>query len=135
MTVLAVKGQANAMVVLKGLLQQHGMPDLTPEGVDVLSQKFETGLVIGNGVVSHDGRPLIDVLRALHVNAESKRLFVTQGDDQTEVRPVGNLTDQMRQEITSNRRARALPADWLARRQSAKGITLEHMAERERQWR
>lgn len=135
MTIISVYGQANAAVVLKGLLQEHDLPSLTPEGVDALSARFSSGLVLGHGVVSHDGKPVIDELRALYADTESKRLFVTQGDDETDVRPVGNLTDQMRQEIASNRRERALPADWLTRRQNASGITLAHMAERERDWR
>ncbi|MHC2337875.1 hypothetical protein [Bradyrhizobium sp. USDA 4454] len=53
----------------------------------------------------------------------------------TDNKPTGNLTDEMRREVASNRRERALPADWLARRQNATGVTLEHMAERERDWR
>lgn len=129
MTVLAVKGQSNATVILKGLLQLHGMPALTPEGVDALSQKFETGLVIGNGVVSHDGRPLIDVLRALYADGECKRLFVTQGDDRAGDQPVGNLTAAMMAEVTASRKqARITDAD-LAR---YTGVTRQHMEERRR---
>lgn len=129
MTVLAVKGQSNAAVILEGLLQQHGMPALTPEGVDALSQKFETGIVIGNGVISHGGRPLIDALRALYADAGSKRLFVTQSDDQTNQRPVGNLTAAMVAEVAANRKlARITDAD-LAR---YTGITRQHMEERRR---
>jgi hypothetical protein len=129
MTVLAVEGQSNATVILKGLLEQHGMPALTPEGVDALSQKFETGLVIGNGVVSHDGRPLIDVLRALYADGESKRLFVTQGDDRADDRPVGNLTAAMMAEVIASRKqARITDAD-LAR---YTGVTRQHMEERRR---
>lgn len=131
MIVLAVKGQSNATVILKGLLQQHGMPALTPEGVDALSQKFETGLVIGNGVVSHDGRPLIDELRALYADAENKRLFATQGDDQPNDGPVGNLSSAMMAEVATNRKPARMPDDWqdVRGRYAADSVTAKHMTE------
>ncbi|RZN07591.1 hypothetical protein CWO91_26700 [Bradyrhizobium genosp. SA-3] len=128
MSVISVQGQANAAVVLKGLLREHGLPSLTPEGVDALSARFSTGLVLGHGVVSHDGKPLIDELRALFANAESKRLF-TQQDDGTNDRPVGNLTAAMMAEVAASRKqARITDAD-LAR---YSGVTRQHMEERQR---
>lgn len=45
-----------------------------------------------------------------------------------------SLTEQMRREVAATRRRRALPSDWLAVRSKAKGITAEHLAERERTW-
>ena len=127
MTVLAIKGQANATVVVKGLLQQHGMPALTPEGVDALSMRFEAGLVIGNGVVSFEGKPLIDSLRAIYADAENRRFFV--GDQKGHDQQAGTLTERYRAEIAENRkRARITDAD-LAR---YRGVTREHMRERQR---
>lgn len=46
----------------------------------------------------------------------------------------GNLTEQMRQEVAAGRRERALPTDWLAVRSKSTGITAQHMAEREGNW-
>lgn len=131
MTVLPIQGQANAAVVLKGLLQQHGLPELSPEGVDTLADRFSTGLVIGNGVVSHDGRPLIHVLQALYADAASKRLFVTQDDNQTNDRPVGNLTASMIAEVSAGRKPDRMPDDWqdVRGRYAADSITAKHMAE------
>ncbi|MHC2449335.1 hypothetical protein, partial [Bradyrhizobium elkanii] len=103
MSVLMVKGQTNASVVLKGLLQQHGLPDLTAEGVDALSAKFETGIVIGHGVVSFEGKPLIDALRALHADADAgKRFFASSQRSQDQ--PAGNLTDRYRAEVAASRK-------------------------------
>ena len=129
MTVLSIQGQANAAVILKGILQEHGLPSLSAEGVDALSARFATGLVLGHGVVSHNGRPLIDDLRALFADAESKRLFVTQCDDQTHDRSAGNLTAAMMAEVAASRQqARINDAD-LAR---YSGVTRQHMEERQR---
>lgn len=129
MTVLSVLGQANAAVVLKGVLQEHGLPSLTPEGVDALSARFSTGLVLGHGVVSHNGKPLVDELRALYADTESKRLFVTQGDGQTTDRPVGNLTAAMMVEVAANRKQPRITDADVAR---YSGITRQHMEERRR---
>jgi hypothetical protein len=74
-SVLVVKGQANASAIVRSLLDQHGLPALTKEGSDVLSAKFEAGLVIGHGVVSFDGRPLIDELQAIHADPETRPRF------------------------------------------------------------
>lgn len=126
MSVLAIKGQANAAVVVKGLLQQHGMPALTPEGVDALSTRFAAGLVIGNGVVSFNGQPLIDSLRAIQADAENRRFFV---GDQTGPEQAGNLTQRYCIEIAESRkRARITDAD-VAR---YRGVTREHLQERQR---
>ncbi|MHC2664569.1 hypothetical protein ACMA5K_33980 [Bradyrhizobium diazoefficiens] len=131
MTVLSIQGQANAAVVLKELLQEHGLPSLTPEGVDALSARFSTGLVLGHGVVSHNGKPLIDELRALFADAESKRLFVLQGHDQAHDRPAGNLTASMMAEVAANRKPGRMPDDWQAvrGRYAADSTTAKHMAE------
>lgn len=131
MTVLSIQGQANAAVVLKGILQQHGLPSLTPEGVDALSARFSTGLVLGHGVVSHDGKPLIDHLRALYADTESKRLFVTQADDQTDDRPVRNVTAAMMAEIAAGRKQTQMPDDWqdVRGRYAADSTTVAHMIE------
>lgn len=131
MTVLSIQGQANAAVVLKGLLQEHGLPSLTPEGVDALSARFSTGLVLGHGVISHEGKPLIDELRALYADAESKRLFVPQGNDQTHDRPVGNLTAAMMAEIAASRKPSRMPDDWsdVRGRYAADSTTVAHMIE------
>lgn len=131
MTVLSIQGQANAAVVLLGLLQEHGLPSLTPEGVDALSARFSTGLVLGHGVVSHNGKPLIDELRALCADAESKRLFVTQSDNQTGDTPVGNLTAAMMAEVAAGRKPDRMPHDWqdVRGRYAADSITAKHMAE------
>lgn len=129
MSVISIQGQANAAVVLKGLLQEHGLPSLSPEGVDALSARFSTGLVLGHGVVSHNGKPLIDELRALYANAEGKRLFVNQGPDQTHGRPVGNLTAAMMAEVAASRKqARITDADL----DRYTGVTRQHMEERRR---
>lgn len=129
MTILSVQGQANATVILKGLLQQHGLPDLSPEGIDALSARFSTGLVLGHGVVSHDGKPLIDELRALYADPESKRLFVAQGDDQKLGRPVGNLTASMMAEVAATRKQAGISDADLNR---YTGLTREHLEERRR---
>lgn len=135
MTVLAIKGQANAAVVLKGLLQQHGMPALTSEGIDTLSARFETGLVIGHGVVSYNGRPLITELQAILADAETRtRLFEPVESD---IKQPGNLTEQMRQEVSAGRQTRRLPEGWQDSRvkYGANTITGQLMAEREKAWR
>lgn len=126
MSILMVKGQTNASVVLKGLLHQHGLPDLTAEGVDALSAKFETGIVIGHGVVSFEGKPLIDALRALHADGASKRFFASSqgGQDQ----PAGNLTDRYRAEVAASRKQARITDAGLAR---YTGITRQHMEERQ----
>lgn len=129
MTVLSIRGQANAAVILKGLLHEHGLPPLTPEGVDALSARFSTGLVLGHGVVSHDGKPLIDELQALYADIESKRLFVSQGDGQTNERPGGNLTAAMMAEVAASRKqARITDADL----DRYTGVARQHMEERRR---
>jgi hypothetical protein len=127
MTVLAIRGQTNAAVVLKGLLQQHGMPALTSEGVDALSAKFEARLVIGNGVVSFDGKPLIDALQAIYADADNRRFFI--GDQKSQDQKAGNLSERYRSEIAESRKqARITDAD-LAR---YSGVTRQHMKERQR---
>ena len=127
MTVLEVRGQSNAAVVLKGLLQQHGLPGLTSEGVDALSQKFETGLVIGNGVVSHDGRPLIDSLRALASDPANARFFASA----VKADKPGTLTERYRAEIAASQQPARMPHDWqeVRGRYAADSITAKHMAE------
>lgn len=136
MTVISIQGQANAAVVLKGVLQEHGLPSLTPEGVDALSARFSTGLVLGHGVVSHNGTPLIDELRAIYSDAESKRLFVTQGDDRTNDRPVGNLTASMMAEVSAGRKPARMPDDWqdVRSRYAADSVTGRMLREREGDW-
>lgn len=127
MTVLSIQGQANATIVLKGLLQEHGLPSLTPEGVDALSARFSTGLVLGHGVVSHDGKPLIDELRALYADPESKHLFVAPGHYHG--RPVGNLTASMMAEVAASRKQpRISDADF----NRYTGVTRQHLEERRR---
>ncbi|WP_157158401.1 hypothetical protein [Bradyrhizobium genomosp. III] len=129
MSVLMVKGQTNASVVLKGLLQQHGLPDLTAEGVDALSAKFETGIVIGHGVVSFEGKPLIDALRALHADAEAGKRFFASSQGSQDHDPAGNLTGRYRAEVAASRKqARITDAD-LAR---YTGITRQHIEHRQR---
>ncbi|WP_063981690.1 hypothetical protein [Bradyrhizobium sp.] len=124
MTVVAVNGQANAAVVLKGLLEQHDLPDLSPEGIDVLSARFSTGLVLGHGVVSHDGKPLIDELRALASDPENARFFANP----VKTDKPGTLTERYRAEIAASRnQARITDAD-LTR---YTGITREHLQERQ----
>jgi hypothetical protein len=87
--------------------------------------------VLGHGVVSRDGKPLIDELRALYADPESKRLFVARGDEQTLGRPVGNLTASMRAEVAANRKPGRMPDDWqeVRGRYAADSTTAKHMAE------
>jgi hypothetical protein len=127
MTVLRINGQSNAAVVLKGLLQQYGLPVLSPEGIDTLSTRFETGLVIGNGVVTFDGTPLIDALRAIYADADNERFFASSQKSQDQ--QANTLTERYRAEIAASRKqARITDAD-LAR---YTGITRQHMVERQR---
>ncbi|MGY0572404.1 hypothetical protein ACTGJ9_016110 [Bradyrhizobium sp. RDM12] len=125
MTAVIVNGQANAAVVLKGLLQQHGLPDLSREGIDALAARFSTGLVLGHGVVSHDGKPLIDELRALASDPKNARFFskpVTADKPST-------LTERYRAEIAASRKqARITDADLVR----YTGVTREHIQERQR---
>lgn len=125
MTVVTVKGQANAAVVLKSLLQQHGLPDLSAEGIDALSARFSTGLVLGHGVVSHDGKPLIEELRALANDPENARFFASP----VKANKPGTLTERYRAEIAASRKqARITDADLVR----YTGVTREHMQERQR---
>jgi len=125
MTVVTVAGQANAAVVLRGLLQEHGMPALSPEGVDALSARFSAGLVIGHGVVSHDGKPLIDELRALASKPENARFFVNHA----KADKPGTLTERYRAEIAASRKQAGITDADLAR---YSGVTRQHMEERQR---
>jgi hypothetical protein len=127
MNVLEVKGQANASVILKGLLRQHGMPELTAEGTDALSAKFGAGVVIGNGVVSFDGKPLINALRAIFADADNRRFFVS--DHKGEAQGASTLTERYRAEIAESRKKDDITDADLAR---YTGITRQHMEERRR---
>ncbi|MET3989492.1 hypothetical protein ABID65_001118 [Bradyrhizobium sp. S3.9.2] len=129
MTVLTVKGQSNATVILRGLLQQHGMPALTPEGIDALSAKFGRGLMIGNGVISFDGKPLIDALRAIYADADSRRFFVSAKDGQHQ--QDGTVTERYRAEIAAARKQTRMPDDWqdVRGRYAADSVTAKHMDE------
>lgn len=122
MTVLEIKGQANAAVVLKGLLQQHGLPDLSPEGIDALAPRFSTGLVLGHGVVSHDGKPLIDELRALASDPENARFFANL----VKADKPGTLTERYRAEIAASRKQARIDLSRYS------GVTREHLEERQR---
>ncbi|GAB9084524.1 hypothetical protein [Bradyrhizobium diazoefficiens] len=125
MTVVTVNGQANAAVVLKCLLQQHGLPDLSSEGIDALSARFSTGLVLGHGVVSHDGKPLIDELRALAGNPENARFFANP----VKADQPNTLTERYRAEIAASRKHSRISDADLAR---YTGTTRLHMEERQR---
>lgn len=129
MSVRLINGQSNALVVLKGLLQQNGLPTLTSEGIEALSTKFETGLVIGNGVVSHDGRPLIDVLQAVHADPDARRRFFEPAEPSTPV-AANNLTESWRAEIAAGRK-QSMPDDWnvVRGRYSSGSVTAAHMDE------
>ncbi|MET4324447.1 hypothetical protein ABIB80_000252 [Bradyrhizobium sp. i1.15.2] len=137
MTVLSVHGETNAAVVVKGLLEENGLPPLTPEGVDALAARFSTGLVLGHGTVSHNGKPLIDELRALYADPESNRLFSQDNDQTTTNKPVGNLTASMTAEVKASRRQVRAPDDWheVRRRYAADSMTGKMLREREREWR
>jgi hypothetical protein len=110
MSVLAINGQSNAVVVLNGLLHQHGLPTLSPEGIDALSAKFQTGLVIGNGVISHDGRPLIDELQAIHADPETRGRFFEAAEHGPPAAG-SNLTESWRAEIAASRK-QSMPTDF-----------------------
>lgn len=125
MTVLEIKGETNAAVVIKGLLQQHGLPDLSPEGIDALSARFSTGLVLGHGVVSHDGKPLIDELQALASAPENARFFANL----VKADKPGTLTERYRAEIAASRKQARITDFDLVR---YTGVTREHMQERQR---
>src|SRR5262245_61131252 len=113
MTARVINGQSNAAVLLKATLQQHNMPPLTSEGIDALSARFEAGLVIGNGVVSHAGRPLINKLQEIHSDPETcKRFFQRAESNASETRPAATLTESMRREVAANRRKQSVPDDW-----------------------
>lgn len=60
--------------------------------------------------------------------------FARLADKRKAETTMGSLTEQMRQEVAASRRQQPLPSDWLAIRSKAAGITAQHMAERERNW-
>lgn len=126
MNVRVINGQANAAVVLSGLLQQHNMPALSPEGVDALAARFETGIVIGNGVVSHAGRPLIDEIQAIHADPETRKRFFQPAGSNSPASPAAgtNLTESMRREVEANRRKQSLPDDFQSVRSRYSGDSL-----------
>ena len=111
MTVRVINGQSNAAVILSDLLQQHNMPALSPEGIDALAARFETELVIGNGVVSHAGRPLIDELQEIHSDETCKRFFQSAASNAPDTKSAGTLTERYRAEIEASRK-QSLPDDW-----------------------
>lgn len=55
-------------------------------------------------------------------------------EHKSDTNQAGSLTERYRAEIAANPSKRALPTDWLAVRSKATGITSQHMAERERNW-
>ncbi|SFM56992.1 hypothetical protein SAMN05216573_102592 [Bradyrhizobium sp. Rc3b] len=129
MTVLEIRGETNAAVVIKGLLQQHGLPDLSPEGIDVLAARFATGLVVSNGVVTYDdpteidrNRPLLDELRALARDPENARFFANP----VKADKLDTLTERWSAEIAASRkRPRIDPTRYT-------GVTRQHLEERQR---
>jgi hypothetical protein len=87
------------------------------------------------GLINLPGRGCIspaDFVRDLH--NRMPEAFAIIADEGTSEATAGNLTERMRQEVAASRRQRALPSDWLAVRSKATGITAQHMAERERNW-
>lgn len=87
------------------------------------------------GLINLPGRGCIspaDFVRDLH--SRMPEAFAVVADEGTSEATEGNLTERMRQEVAATRRQRALPSDWLAVRSKATGITAQHMAERERNW-
>ncbi|MCK1578697.1 hypothetical protein IVB03_03625 [Bradyrhizobium sp. 168] len=87
------------------------------------------------GLINLPGRGCIapaDFVRDLHNRIPEA--FAIVADEGTSEATAGNLTERMRQEVAATRRERALPSDWLAVRSKATGITAQHMAERESNW-
>ncbi|MET4320342.1 hypothetical protein [Bradyrhizobium sp. RT5a] len=73
-----------------------------------------------------------DFVRDLH--GRTPNAFASLTHERKVETMTGNLTERMRQEVAATRRQRELPSDWLAVRSNATGITAQHMAERERNW-
>lgn len=73
-----------------------------------------------------------DFIRSLRNQAPGS--FTALGDKPPATKSSGNLSADMKAEVAANRRQRALPSDWLAVRSNATGVTAQHMAERERNW-
>jgi hypothetical protein len=60
--------------------------------------------------------------------------FSEIGAYKADAKPASTLTEAMIREVEATRQARRLPDDWQAVRSKATGITAEHMAEREGNW-
>lgn len=93
------------------------------------------GSMTPQGLINLPGRGCIspaDFVRDLH--NRMPEAFAIVADEGTSEATACNLTERMRQEVAATRRQRALPSDWLAVRSKATGITAQHMAERERNW-